>query len=372
VNILQISSAASIGGGERHLVDLADGLVARGHQVTVAARRDSPLVGKFNRVSPDKIRTVRLRNSFDFTSAMALRRLVREHSIDVIHAHLARDYPLAAIAVRGLPKTRLILTRHVLFPLGRFHRLILGRASAIIAVSSAVRAKLIQQGLTNETKIRVIHNGIDIDRFAGSNSADSDHSIRQQLGFPKYAKLVGSVGSLVSLKGHGDLIRAAAIVSQTDPDTYFVIIGDERPGDQSSVSGLRELIAQTGMAHRVKLMRGVADVAPWLGELDLFVSASHTESFGLAIVEALAAGCAVLATATEGATEVLENGKTGQLIPVGDVAALAAGITDLLAHPKKRARLGEQGRAQARLLFNRDRMVAETERLYFESLNSSP
>jgi len=108
LRILQISSAQSLGGGERHLADLANGLVARGHVVHVALRPRSSLIAELKSVSRKNVITLPLRNSLDVKSARELSRLVSKNNIQIVHAHMARDYPLAAYAVRGNPRSRLI------------------------------------------------------------------------------------------------------------------------------------------------------------------------------------------------------------------------------------------------------------------------
>ena len=95
-----------------------------------------------DKVAKINIATLSLRNSLDVSSARSLASLVRENDIQIIHAHMARDYPLAAYAARRNPAARLILTRHVLFPLNRLHRLTFSGASRIIAVSQAVASQL--------------------------------------------------------------------------------------------------------------------------------------------------------------------------------------------------------------------------------------
>ena len=115
MKILQISSAQSLGGGERHLADLVNGLTLRGHEVFVALRPNSPLVQELE-VPRERIITLALRNSLDAASARELSRLVKRNKIEIVHAHMARDYPLAAFAVRKNPAA-LVITRHVLFEL---------------------------------------------------------------------------------------------------------------------------------------------------------------------------------------------------------------------------------------------------------------
>ena len=128
VKILQISSAQSMGGGERHLADLANGLAGRGHEVYLALRPNSPMVAELKNVGKESVTTLPLRNSLDAKSARELSKLVRKNQIQIVHAHMARDYPLAAYAVRQNKEARLIVTRHVLFPLSRLHRITLSGA----------------------------------------------------------------------------------------------------------------------------------------------------------------------------------------------------------------------------------------------------
>jgi glycosyltransferase involved in cell wall biosynthesis len=366
VNILQISSASSIGGGERHLIDLTEGLIRRGHRLTVAVRRESPLIAKLEQIGSVQVRMVGLRNALDLASALALRRLVREHSIDIVHAHLARDYPLAAFAVSGSPRAQLVLTRHVLFPLGRFSGIIFGRAARVIAVSEAVRSRLVAQRIIDTGKIRLVANGIRLERFTVP-SENAASLIREQLQLGSNTVLVGSVGSLVPLKGHDDLVGAAAMVVMAHPEVHFVIVGDEPPGDKSTLDRLRALIDRLGLNGRIHIVRRVPDVAPWLHAFDLFVSASHSESFGLAIGEAMAAGRAVVATETAGASEILSDGETGRLVPVGDVPALANAINELLANDVLRKTLGTAAAQAAKECFDMERMVDETEAVYREA-----
>src|SRR3954470_18877427 len=122
MRILQICSAREIGGGEKHLADLANGLAQRGHELFAALNAASPVRAMLSSLAADHILELPMRNSLNLATAMKLSRFVRTHDIDIVHAHVARDYPLAALAT-GRSQARLVLTRHVLFPLHRIHKL---------------------------------------------------------------------------------------------------------------------------------------------------------------------------------------------------------------------------------------------------------
>src|SRR5947209_5449686 len=224
MRILQVSSARAFGGGERHLADLARGLAGRGHALFAALTHDSPLRDELNDALPPRnVHTLALRNALDIGSALKLARVAREEKIDVIHAHVARDYTLAALAARRATPARLVITRHVLFPLSRLHRRALSNVSRVIAVSDAVARSLRAQNLFDPEKIRVVTNGVDVRRFAGAREEfemsvkKSDESAEKSEKFAEKSERespegdgarrplrVGIVGELSEVKGQED------------------------------------------------------------------------------------------------------------------------------------------------------------------------
>jgi len=352
MRILQICSAREIGGGERHLADLANTLAQRGHQVFAALSPSSPVRATLSSVSPENIIELPMRNSLNLATAMKLSRFVRAQDIEIVHAHVARDYPLAALAT-GRSKARLVLTRHVLFPLNRIHRLTLRRTSRVIAVSQAVAESLRSQSIFDRNKVVTIHNGIDLAKFETADPSRTPRKLR-----------VGTAGHLGPVKGHEDFVRAAALVLENRPDVEFVIAGEDKFQSGENRTALEKLIRELRVSDHVKLIGWVDDMPQFLSTLDLFVSAARSEPFGLAIVEAMAAGVPVVATASEGARETIDEEKTGRLVDVGDVAALARVIEELINDEPERRRLAQNGRAVARDRFSLTRMVERTEEVY--------
>lgn len=371
MKILQISSAQSIGGGERHLADLANGLAARGHELHVALRSGSLLIGELAAVGV-KVSTMPLRNALDAPSARQLARLVRRQEIQIVHAHLARDYPLAAYATRRNPRAKLIVTRHVLFSLNRLHRLVLSQATRVIAVSEAVARAIRAQGLVPGERIVVIPNGVDVDRFEQARARFAGLAFRHRWNIPENQLLIGSVGEIRPLKGFEDFLRAAAIIVRKFPNSDFLIAGVDASHSGEYRKALERLIADLDLARHVRLFGWLDDLPSFYCALDAFVSASHTESFGLVIAEALVSGTPVVATRTEGAEEILSPAETANFVPVGDVEALAAAVAALLKNPDA-SRLAATTAAQiARQRFSVDRMVEATEQVYHEALGAVP
>ena len=358
-----------MGGGERHLIDLVNALAKRGHDVHVAVRPGSPLKAELKHLPAENIFTIALRNALDLKSAFALASYIRERQIEIVHAHVARDYPLAALATRRSRRAKLIITRHVLFPLNRLHRRTLSHVARVIAVSRAVEDALLSQNVFPASKIRVVRNGIDFRRLDARLGQTGREEFCRRMEIAPESLLVGTVGDLKPQKGHEDFLRAAAIIARAEPRAHFIIVGEDttraRGGQYRAM--LEGLISSLGLAKRVHLAGWLDDTAPLLSALDVYVSASHTESFGLAIVEAMASGAGVVATMTEGAREIIDDEETGLLVDIANAEALAKAIQKLLEGAALRKSIGAHARTRARTRFSLERMVDETEQVYLEA-----
>lgn len=364
MKILQISSAQSLGGGERHLADLANGLARRGHDVYVALRPKSPLIKELTEVAEKNVTTLPLRNSLDAKSARDLSQLVKKNGIQIVHAHMARDYPLASYAAVKNPGSRLIVTRHVLFRLSRLHRLTLSKSARIIAVSQAVASQLRADAVVSPEKISVILNGIDTERFHAAKANFARGEFLHAWRLPENSLLVGTVGELTPLKGQEDFLRAAVEVLKQHPATYFIIAGIDHSRGKEHRTHIEQLIEELNLREQVKLVGWIEDLAQLYCALDVFVSASHTESFGLALAEAMASGTAVVATETEGARELVQPGETGLLVPISDFNKLGDAILVVLKDRETNARLATAAQQAASANLSVERMIAETEEIY--------
>jgi len=360
LKILQISSAASFGGGERYVADLANSLLARGHDVYAVLRPQSPLIAHL-KLDRERIKTLPLRNSLDVPSAHELARFVAQQRIEIVHAHMARDYSLAAYAARRNRHAKFIVTRHVLFQMNRLHRHTLARAHRVIAVSHAVARELTAQRIVGDGRLAVVPNGVDVDRFAITFDRAK---FLQSIGVPANVPLVGSIGELRTLKRHDDFIRAAARVVSQFPETHFVLAGVDTSHSSDVHKHLEQLVVETGLKERFRFLGWVEEAEKLLSAIDVFVSASETESFGLAIAEAMAAGTAVVATATEGAREVIDDQETGLLVPIGDVGRIAESIALLLSDGERRRQIATCAREAVNTRFSLTRMVDQIEQIY--------
>jgi glycosyltransferase involved in cell wall biosynthesis len=277
---------------------------------------------------------------------------------------MARDYPLAAYAVRGSLGARLIVTRHVLFPLNRLHRITLSKAARIIAVSQAVASQLRADRVAPPEKISIVLNGIDVARFAKASEQFDRLQFLGNWELPADALLVGTVGELTPLKGQEEFLHAAAKIVKQYPNVCFVVAGIDHSRGNKYPLRLEQLIEELNLTGRVKLVGWLEDLAQLYCALDVFVSPSHTESFGLALAEAMASRTAVVATETEGARELIKSGETGLLVPIGDVDKLAQSIQMLLGNKDETTRLATAAQQTVAVQFSVERMIAETEEIY--------
>jgi glycosyltransferase involved in cell wall biosynthesis len=357
MRILQISSARSIGGGERHVADLSNELTKRGHELFAAVVANSPMPGAMPAVPTSNIAVFALRNALDISTALKIGKFVRENSIELINAHFAKDYPIAAVASRiaGVP---FVITRHVLFPMNRMHRLFMRDVRYVIAPSNAVAESLRSQKLFPTEKIVTIRYGLDVEKFP-----PREYSVRE--GF-----CIGSVGNLDPVKGFDVLIRAAELIAKKKPEVKFKIIGEDRSRDRRNEKVLRDLIAKLELGDTIELAGWSDNVADVLASFDIFVSASRSESFGFVIAEAMLSGVPVIATETEGAKEIISDPTLGQLIPIGSADLLADAILELSNDGRKRDDLSKRGRNHVSKNFSLQRTVDETAALYERVLTS--
>jgi glycosyltransferase involved in cell wall biosynthesis len=287
---------------------------------------------------------------------MALRRFVREHAIDIVHAHMARDYPLAALVVGWDGGPGLIITRHVLFPMSILHRITRRRVARVIAVSTAVASVIQSQGIFRDDQITVVPNGVDLAKFRPRVIEHAAGRLR-----------VAILGELTPNKGQIEFLRAAEIVAAKIDNVDFIIAGrDKRDGDYGYQ--LKALIDGSKFRDRIQLIESRIDIADFLSGLDVVVSASRSEAFGLAIVEAMAAGVPVVATATAGACEIISDKETGHLVPISDVNEMAAAISLLVKNPAARQQISESARRIVTQNFSLERMVSDTDAVYREVL----
>jgi glycosyltransferase involved in cell wall biosynthesis len=281
----------------------------------------------------------------DLRWTFRLRRLVREHSIDVIHVHSPYPAALARLVALTIPRRkrpRIVTTEHSLWDrhavLTRWaSRLTFKLDGAHVAVSNGVQASLPPR---LRSSVDVILHGIDI-RAAQAQLAQRS-AARAELGFLPDDIVVGTIANFRALKAYPDLLAAAVLVTEQRPEVRFVAVG-QGPLE----SEIRQLHARSGLGDRFQLLGYRADAVRVLAGCDVFVLASLREGLPVALMEAMALGLPAVATEVGGVPEMITNAVDGLLVPSADPPALATAICRLADDRELRVRLGEAAAARS-------------------------
>jgi glycosyltransferase involved in cell wall biosynthesis len=345
-------------GGQNQVLLLARGLRDRGHRQWIVTPPGSPLA-EHARAEGLALHSHPYRGEIDPRAVLSLRGLLRIHRPDIVHTHDSHSLTPAALASRLVrPRPAVIGHRRVDFHI-RGHALSRWKYARgpdrLIAVSRRVREVLIEDGIPPE-RVTVIHDGIALD----APTPPPWPSLRERIGATPEARLVLTIASAVDYKDHPTLIDAAAALRAREPMTRWAVLGEG-----GLLDALRERVEARGLDGRDHYLGFVPGASGYLPEADVFVLSSNTEGLGSSVLDAMAAGVPVAATAGGGIPEMIEDGVTGLLAPVGDGRALAAAVDRLLDDRPLTRRLVAAARERVRD-FDISCTVGQTERLYRE------
>lgn len=287
-------------------------------------------------------------------------KLVREKNAKVIYgftfAVLAAPFASLLSGVPLVMHAHEVLVRPA-FVRRTLHKLFSSCSKRVLCVSEAVRENILRDVHNPEAKLEVVYNGLTIKR-------DSNASCNglEQLGICMDLPVVGMVGRVSHWKGQEVFLRAAALVRDSGAQCQFICIGGVFDGATEPLDSLLALRSRLGM-EREFIVEGFRRDAPELvGSFDaLVVPSTLPEPFGMVILEAMAAGVPVVASAHGGPLEILEHGKSGWLVEPSNPQALAVAISTLLSDPEQRFRLGQAGKRRFEALFTVEKQVAHVE-----------
>jgi glycosyltransferase involved in cell wall biosynthesis len=292
---------------------------------------------------------------------LKLGRLLRRERIDILHLHMMQATIVGGLAAKVASRPKVVVTKHYTDELSNQSAIIKGfdnhftqTADSVVAISNYVKSDMMKLSVPG-VKITVIHNGTDIKEFDRRAEGTQGPDLNAGGGPP----LIGTVGSLTERKGHRYFFEAIPEIIRKKPDVHFIVIG-EGPQKQQ----LEHLRISLGLEDRLTMLGFQENVVPLLKQMDLYVHPSVHEPFGIAILEAMAAGRPVVASSVEGIPEIVIDGETGYLVEPGNAMQLSRAICDLLEDKDKIERMGRAGRYRVENLFPIERTVREYERLY--------
>jgi glycosyltransferase involved in cell wall biosynthesis len=358
LRVLQIYPKADFfTGAAVQLRDLARGLAARGHHVTVVTPPSEGWAARCREAGLAHA-SIPMRRPYDPRAAWRLARLIRQQRIQIAHAHKGRARTLTLLAGFMGARALLVLNRGVSFKVGRVRRVgyTSRRVHAIVAVCGSIKEGLVASGVPPE-KIAVIYSGTDLDRF---HPGVDGGPIRRELGLSAEHALVTQVG-VRSWRGWRDVLAAMRLVAAEHERARLLFVGAPAPR-------ITEILAEAraaGLEGRVLVVGHRDDVPAILNASDVVVDASYA---GLGITgsirEAMACERPVVATALEGMPELISDGETGLLVPPRDPTALAGAIRNVLGDSMAAQTRARAGRKRVETHFSLRAKLDATEALY--------
>ncbi|CAI4032268.1 Glycosyltransferase family 4 protein [Nitrospira tepida] len=308
----------------------------------------------------------------DLKSLWALLCLFRRTKPAIVHTHTSKAGALGRIAAWLASVPVIVHTPHGHVFYGHFSRpvswlfLQIERILALvtthfIALTTAERDDHVVRMVGRAEDWSVIPSGIDLARFRSVEPRPDRRPVLFHC--PVDSILVGTVGWLTEVKGHRRLIEAFARLAPSRPSLFLVIIGTGELHDD-----LAALASRLDIGDRVRFLGHRHDIAECLAALDLFVFPSQNEGMGRALIEAMAAALPVVATNVGGIPGIIEQGRTGLLVPPGDSPALAAAMAELLDDPVRAQAMGQAARESIGAEFNAAGMVRAVESVYVSCL----
>ena len=375
IRVARVITRLNVGGPAQQAILLAAGLDSGCFATTLITGRPGPDEGDLSGFAlsrgvtpisiPDLGRAVR--PAGDLAALVRLIRLFREIRPDIVHTHTAKAGTLGRLAARvaRVPVTIHTFHGHVLdgyfsAPVTRvfleIERRLARKTTRLVTLAPGLRDALLAMRIGLPDQIAVIPLGLELERFA--EACRGGEALRRALDIPAGATVLGSIGRLVPIKDHATLFRALARPGDVLP-MHLLVAGDgECRGD------LTRLAEALGIRSQVHFLGWRSDLEAILDATDMIVSSSRNEGTPVALIEAMAAGVPVVATAVGGVPDLVQHDVTGWLVPPGDPEALAGAIRRLVVAPTIRARLAAAARPLALDRHGARGLIRRVEELY--------
>ena len=376
VRILRVITRLNIGGPAVHVLHLHDHTAGGRYETRMVAGIEETSEGSYlalHRGMQDGITVLpslgrEIRPWRDVEALVGVVREIRRFRPDIVETHTAKAGVIGRVAAAlcRVPVTLHVYHGHVLhgyFPPAptrafvEIERRLARHTSCLLAVSDQVRSDLLSLGIGTKQRFEVMPLGLDLERFRSVDTRRGE--LRAELGLGT-APLVGIVARLAPVKAHDVFLRAAAALRARRPEVRFVVVGD---GELRAP--LEALAAGLGLETGITFLGWRSDVERVYADLDLLVLSSRNEGSPIALIEAMASGRNVVATAVGGVPDVVRHGETGLLVNPDDHDALARSMEELLlANPERRAAMATAARNDAFERFGLARLLADIDRLY--------
>jgi len=383
VRILRIVTRLNTGGPARHLLALSRALDSNKYEQCLVAGLEGPgedsmrpfveAQGVHVTAVPEMVGTARV-GPRDVLAVARIRKLIRDFRPDIVETHTTKAGIVGRLAAR-LESSPIVL--HIYHGHGldghlgaiktwmaRHTERVLARMSdRLVAVSAHVKSDLVKYKVASPDHISVVEPGLDL--AAMVRCRQDRGALRRELGLGPSVPIVGIVGRLAAVKNHRLFLDAAAGVLAIRSDVHFLVVGDGELGPE-----IRALAHGRGLMERLMFTGWRYDLPRIYADLDVLVSCSNNEGMPFAIIEAMAAGCPVVATRVGGVSDLVDDQITGLLVPPAQAAPLVAATVRLLADGDLAHTLARSAATDAGVRFNTARMASDMDALYTALLHS--
>jgi glycosyltransferase involved in cell wall biosynthesis len=362
LNVLRVITWLPVGGIERKILAVLPRLDPGRFRPRVVCLRERGVLADELESAGVPVDVIPLRSRLSPTGVFRLAAHMRKHEIDIVHSHMYRSNVPATFAARLAGTPVVVCQVHNVDTWESRRQRAMDRflcrwRDAIIGVSERVRGDVLRNLRVPPDMARVVYNGVDIARFQDRSGRDAT---RAELGLAAETVVIVYHGRLVEQKNPDALLRVAERIAATRHDVLLLVVGDG-PCRARMESEARE----KGFAGAVRFLGRRDDIPRLLAASDIAVLPSFKEGFSNALIEALAAGLPVVATDVGGNAEAVETGRSGHIVPSGDMDALLEAVARLTDDADTRRRMGLEA-AQRAEFFSLDKMVHNVEGLYEE------
>ncbi|TDX99570.1 glycosyltransferase involved in cell wall biosynthesis [Thiohalophilus thiocyanatoxydans] len=290
---------------------------------------------------------------FPLLAARKLAKIIDRFDADIIHAHWVKDLPLASLAKRlSRKKPRLVFTRHMKITRYKndiYHTFFYKNIDLVLAITRQMESDL-RRFLPAQLEDRILTHYHGVPEPAKILSTEEKAGLREKPGIPAGAFLAGIFGRIKDTKGQYLVIEAIRKLHAEGHYIHGLIVG--HPMDDRYLELLKQEVNASGLSDYIKFMDFVEEPQSWMQVCDVVILASHEETFGLVLVEAMRAGVAVIGSDSGGVPEIIEHDLDGLLFRPADSQALAGQLRMLVDDPQSKKRLAAAGKAKAERVFD--------------------
>lgn len=337
---------------EMFTLTTAKELQARGHVICIAAPDGSRLLEESGKAGMTAVSFPKAKY-VDPVGVSRFMKLLRKEQFDIIHSSYSKDLWLLVPALKLLRlDTPLFLTKQVgsyIVKKDFLHRVLYRRVTKALAISTIIKNNLLDTCPLEPDQIEMLYNAVDTKRFDPDKIDRA--SVRSELGLREDELVIGMTARFSPGKGHEEFLEAAAMLNGKYENLRFMIVGEPSRGEDAYGASVKRLAE--GLQLKNVLFTGYrSDIPEMMAAMDVFVFPSHSEAFGIALVEALSMRKATVAANADGVLDIMVDGQTGLLFQVKSVKDLAQKISQMIDNPGTRADYGNAARERVKEVFD--------------------